>query len=170
MSISRILKKTLITLCIFSVSAVYTPLLTYGDTIQNQAIPNYTANTIIEKTNQQRAFKGLSSLATSSALSFAAQIKADHMANEGYFAHISPTGLSPWHWFTKAGYRYAYAGENLASGFWSLEELNDAWMGSPTHRANMLNGHYKEIGIGIAKTKRGGQTEWLVVQLFWTHQ
>jgi len=90
------------------------------------------------------------------------------MASNEYFSHFSPDGVSPWHWFDEAGYVYAHAGENLAIHFTDSSEVVDAWMDSPTHRENIVNGIYTEIGVGTAKGKFDGYDTVYVVQLFGT--
>jgi len=88
------------------------------------------------------------------------------MASKGYFAHYSPSGLSPWYWFTKAGYSYKKAGENLAVNFKDSDDVVRAWMNSPTHKANIVKEGYTEIGIGIAEGVYQGKKATFVVQLF----
>jgi hypothetical protein len=95
-------------------------------------------------------------------------MKAEDMAAKGYFAHESPEGLTPWYWFKEAGYQYAYAGENLAVHFTDSTAVVDAWLKSPAHRANVMNGNYTEIGIGTAKGTFEGVDTVFVVQLFGT--
>ncbi|MEK7090545.1 MAG: CAP domain-containing protein [Patescibacteria group bacterium] len=95
-----------------------------------------------------------------------AQMKAEHMAKFGYFAHDSPTGESPWVWFGKAGYKFFYAGENLAVHFIDSEDVHRAWMASETHRANILNSNFTEIGIGIAQGVFRGRNALFIVQHF----
>lgn len=95
-----------------------------------------------------------------------AQMKAEHMAKNGYFAHDSPTGESPWVWFSKAGYKFIYAGENLAVHFVDSEDVHRAWMASDSHRANILNSNFTEIGMGIAQGSIQGRNAILVVQHF----
>jgi hypothetical protein len=123
---------------------------------------------VVAETNEARAEAALSPLVRSDVLDRAAQLKAEDMALHGYFSHKSPDGLSPWHWFTEAGYLYAYAGENLAVHFTDSRAVVDAWLNSPTHRANVMNGTYKEIGIGTAKGVYEGHDTLFVVQLFGT--
>jgi hypothetical protein len=101
-------------------------------------------------------------------LDTAAKLKAEDMAKNEYFSHFSPTGVSPWHWFDQAGYVYAHAGENLAIHFTDSSEVVEAWMDSPTHRQNIVNSLYTEIGVGTAKGKFDGYDTVYVVQLFGT--
>ena len=91
--------------------------------------------------------------------------KANDMAAKSYFAHTSPEGLTPWHWFFKNGYRFKYAGENLAVNFSDSAEVERAWMNSPGHRANILNGKFTEVGIAISFGKYDGRDVVFVAQL-----
>lgn len=123
---------------------------------------------VVSETNDARAKEDLQPLSRNSVLDRAAQMKADDMAAHSYFAHKSPDGITPWYWFKQAGYTYAYAGENLAVHFTDSTAVVDAWLKSPTHRANVMNGNYTEIGIGTAKGKYEGFDTVFVVQLFGT--
>ena len=86
--------------------------------------------------NQDREAQKLPELIVSPLLNEAAQMKADDMASNGYFAHTSPSGKTPWYWLSQVGYNYQYAGENLAINFSDSKDVADAWMASPGHRAN----------------------------------
>ncbi len=121
---------------------------------------------LIDLTNSNRENESLGKLERSPVLDEAARMKAEDMASKEYFAHDSPEGLTPWYWFGKAGYDYAYAGENLAVHFSDSGEVVKAWMHSPGHRANIMNGHYTEIGIGTALGHYKGAPTIFVVQLF----
>ena len=123
---------------------------------------------IVDLTNDERTDDALGQLTRNSALDTAAQLKAQHMAEREYFAHFSPNGVSPWHWFAQADYNFVHAGENLAIHFTDTGELVDAWMDSPTHRANIMNGNYTEIGIGTAEGEFEGYKTVYVVQMFGT--
>jgi uncharacterized protein YkwD len=119
-------------------------------------------------TNQDRAANGIASLSVDAHLSQAAQMKADDMAARGYFSHVDPDGNQPWFWFKKAGYEYAYAGENLAVNFTDSEDVQKAWMNSPTHHANIVKAQYTRIGIGVAQGIYEGKETTFVVQFFAT--
>ncbi|MDO8469709.1 MAG: CAP domain-containing protein [bacterium] len=121
---------------------------------------------IVDATNAERGNEVFGTLAVNPLLQGAAQKKADDMAAKGYFAHTAPDGTAPWAWFKQAGYAYAYAGENLAVNFMDSKDVVDAWMRSPSHRANIMNGHYSEIGIGVAEGEYQGQRAVYVVQFF----
>jgi hypothetical protein len=101
--------------------------------------------------NQTRQSQGLPVLVENQKLNQAAQMKAENMVRNQYFSHTSPQGLTPWHWFLQAGYNYKYAGENLAIGFFESEEVYNAWINSASHKANILNPNYKEVGTAVLK-------------------
>jgi uncharacterized integral membrane protein len=123
---------------------------------------------IVDSTNEKRDTENLSPLVRNIALDRAATLKAEDMARNGYFAHYSPTGVTPWHWFDEVGYDYIHAGENLAVHFTDSDTVVDAWMNSPTHRANIMNSEYFEIGVGSARGTYNGHETIFVVQLFGT--
>jgi len=123
---------------------------------------------IVDLTNGERSDDALGQLKRSSVLDAAAQMKAQHMAEKEYFAHFSPDGVSPWFWFAQADYNFVHAGENLAIHFTDSGDVVDAWMDFPTHRANIMNGNYTEIGIGTAEGTYEGFDTVFVVQLFGT--
>ncbi len=123
---------------------------------------------VVDLTNEEREGVSLGDLNHNPILDQAATLKAKHMAQNEYFSHYAPDGTSPWHWFKQAGYSYAHAGENLAVHFTDSSEVVEAWMNSPTHRANIVNGTYTEIGVGTAKGEYEGYPTVYVVQLFGT--
>ena len=120
---------------------------------------------LINLVNQGREAAGVSPLAENEKLDQAAFLKAQDMINNQYFDHISPTGTTPWHWFSEAGYDYYYAGENLAVGFYDSTEVYQAWINSPSHKENTLNANYKEMGIAVLPGF-GRNNATVVVQLF----
>lgn len=123
---------------------------------------------VVEETNDERADGAIGPLLRNTTLDRAAQRKAEHMAELGYFAHYAPDGTSPWHWFRSVNYPFVHAGENLAVHFNDSQAVVEAWMDSPTHRANIMNGNYTEIGIGVAEGEFEGYDTVFVVQLFGT--
>src|SRR3989344_3501585 len=123
---------------------------------------------IIIQTNTLRQTLGLGGLRESVVLNIAAAQKLQDMIQNQYFAHTSPAGVSPWHWIEVNKYDYSRAGENLAIGFLTAKDTVDAWANSPSHRANLLNADYKEIGIAVAPAKIQNSQGYLVVQLFGT--
>lgn len=117
-------------------------------------------------TNEARAESNLPLLSENPLLDEAARLKAEDMAAKGYFAHTSPDGITPWSWLSKVGYRYSAAGENLAVNFVDSEDVAQAWMNSPTHRANILKNEFTEIGIGVASGTYQGRNTIFVAQFF----
>jgi len=124
-----------------------------------------TKNTLVNFVNQGREQAGLSSLRVNERLNQAAYLKAEDMLKNGYFYHVSPTGVTPWYWFSEAGYNYKYAGENLAIGFVDSKEVYSAWYNSISHRDNILNPNYTEIGTAVLGGF-GKNGAIVVVQLF----
>jgi hypothetical protein len=125
---------------------------------------------VISLTNVERVKVGDGTLRENSLLDAAAQAKANDMATLGYFAHVGPGGKQPWSWISEAGYAYAQAGENLAVRFDESSDVVNAWMASPTHRANIVKVGYTEIGIGVAQGMYDGSPATFVVQYFGTPQ
>jgi uncharacterized protein YkwD len=124
--------------------------------------PSLSAQSILHLVNQDRKEHGLPQLSLSPTLSLAALSKAEDMLSQNYFAHISPSGVKPWHWFKSLGYEYVYAGENLAAGFDDPGELENSWMSSSDHRANILSPHYEDLGLAIVER----EDTTLIVQFF----
>lgn len=116
--------------------------------------------------NEERGKAHLGNLKVSTELTLAAEKKAEDMISRGYFAHFTPDGRAPWDFIKESGYEYEYAGENLAINFSESEDVTEAWMNSPTHRANILNNHYTEIGVAAIKGKVDGKESVFVVQMF----
>lgn len=119
---------------------------------------------LIKFTNAEREKKGLPALVEDPRLNEAALKKGENMFEENYWAHYSPTGKDPWGFISKAGYNFSYAGENLARNFYSPKDVVDAWMASPSHRDNIINTRYKNIGIAVLEGNLNGQRTVLVVQ------
>lgn len=126
------------------------------------------ASVLVNLTNRDRVAQNLSELKVSPLLEKAAQMKADDMASKGYFAHNTPEGFTPWHWFELAGYKYSYAGENLAVNFNDSEEVQTAWKNSRGHFLNIINPKFTEIGIATSTGTYKGRQAVFVVQMFGT--
>jgi uncharacterized protein YkwD len=110
---------------------------------------NVSIGDLLAATNSSRAANGLGPLTLDSKLNSSAQAKANDMIAQNYWAHNAPDGTQPWSFFIAAGYNYAKAGENLAYGFDTSAQIEDAWMNSTGHRVNVL-GDYADVGFGIA--------------------
>lgn len=129
---------------------------------------NVTVSDLLTQTNARRLAAGAGALSLNSQLSAAASAKAADMFANQYWAHNSPTGRDPWSFIVGAGYNYLFAGENLARDFGDSKSVVDAWMNSPTHRDNLLNSRYREIGFAVVNGKYGNHETTLVVQMFGT--
>ena len=125
---------------------------------------------VIELTNKERLNAGVSIVKVNSELNQAALAKATDMFEHNYWAHISPTGTEPWYFITEAGYKYQHAGENLARDFSNPNDVVRAWMASTTHRQNLLDDRYKDIGIAVVDGYINGVETTLVVQMFGSSQ
>ncbi|ACA40309.1 CAP domain-containing protein [Lysinibacillus sp. fkY74-1] len=107
---------------------------------------------VVKLTNAERTKAGLSPLQTDDKLMAAAREKSQDMQSNNYFSHTSPTFGSPFDRMKALGITYKSAGENIAQGQRSPQEVVQAWMDSPGHRANILNGKFTHIGVGYVKS------------------
>lgn len=131
-----------------------------------EAFAEVVISDIVSLTNEARASVGADPVALQENLNEAARLKAEDMLEQQYFDHYGPNGETPWQWFHAAGYRYTYAGENLASNFTDAESLHQAWMNSQTHRENIVNANYRDMGLAVATGELDGHRTTIVVQLF----
>lgn len=134
------------------------PALIYpGQKITIPSVDTYKTmeNQVVTLVNQQRARYGLQTLTQNWQLSRIARYKSQDMVNKNYFGHTSPTYGSPFTMMQNFGIRFTAAGENIAMGQRSAQEVMNAWMNSPGHRANILSPAYNQIGVGVAKTSSG---------------
>ena len=105
---------------------------------------------VVDRTNAERARHGLRPLAVDARLTAAAQAHSADMVRRGFFAHESPDGRQVWDRASAAGYAYRKVAENIAAGQRTAEEVVRGWMGSPGHRANILDGDLTQLGVGRA--------------------
>lgn len=117
---------------------------------------------VVELVNAERAKNGLKPLKMNAQVNKTATLKSQDMAKLGYFDHNSPTYGSPFDMMKKYGISYRTAGENIAMGQTTPEQVMKGWMNSPGHRANILKSSFTEIGVGVAKNSSG--------RLYWTQQ
>ena len=115
-------------------------------------------------TNKERQNSGVAPLYFNEKLSEAAAKKADDMFEYDYWAHSSPSGKTPWVFIKSSGYKYVYAGENLARGFSNAEDVVKAWMASPDHKANMLSSNYQDVGFAVKVGELNGEETVLIVE------
>lgn len=121
---------------------------------------------VVDYANNDRLATEVQPLKDDPLLTKAAQLKAEDMAKRSYFAHEGPDGESPWYWIDQVGYKYVYAGENLAINFFDSSDVNNAWMNSPKHRDNILDKRFTDIGVGMANGQFEGRTTVFIVQFF----
>lgn len=133
------------------------PIQASGDTTSAEA------EAVLNLVNQERSKQGLKPLKLSEKLTSIANTKAADMRDKNYFSHDSPTYGSPFDMLHAFGISYSYAGENIAAGQKTAEQVMKDWMNSSGHRANILNKNYTELGVGYVTGGSYG-TEW--VQLF----
>lgn len=152
----------LLIIAVFALAAIQQKLISSG---QFAAV---ISSVLVDLTNQDRLAYQAGTLTVNETLVSAAQAKANDMVQKQYFAHDSPEGLDSWHWFEKEGYEFLYAGENLAVNFTDSAQVESAWMNSPSHRANLLNDNFTEIGIATAEGFYMGRKTTFVVQMFGT--
>ncbi|NLK74862.1 MAG: hypothetical protein GX288_06175 [Clostridiales bacterium] len=103
--------------------------------------------------NQERAKAGLSALTSNSTLTAAANKRAEETVQ--LFSHTRPNGTSFSTVLGEFGIQYRTAGENIAYGQRTPQEVVTGWMNSPGHRANILNGNFGKIGIGVYQSSNG---------------
>lgn len=124
---------------------------------------NISQPAVVDLTNQERTKAGQAPLKESRLLDEAARLKAEDMFKNNYWNHVSPEGTQPWYFFDKAGYVYAYAGENLARNFDTSAGVIAGWMNSPGHKENLLNPNYTDVGIAVVDGILLGKKTTLVV-------
>lgn len=121
---------------------------------------NYAAQ-VLELVNAQRRGAGLVELAYDPGVAVAAQKRAGELVS--VFSHNRPDGQNCFTALDEQGCVYQGAGENIAMGQKTPQDVMNSWMGSEGHRANILNGTFSRVGIGCYQDKMG-QMYW--VQLF----
>lgn len=127
---------------------------------------NITVDGLLTDTNKERKSLGLEPLVINEELNQAALAKAQDMFNDQYWAHIAPDGKQAWDFIKEANYVYKYAGENLARDFKTNDEVVEAWMASPSHRENIVNKDFTQMGLAVVNGNLKGFNTTLVVQMF----
>jgi hypothetical protein len=131
---------------------------------------DFSSTSLLLSTNAQRVNAHETALTLSSALTAAAQSKANDMSKRNYWSHDTPDGRAPWSFVVASGYSYEKAGENLAYGFSGAEQTIVGWMNSPEHRANILSAGYEDVGFGVSSNPdyQGKGPETIIVALYGT--
>jgi hypothetical protein len=140
--------------------------------VATQAANTIDATDLMNKINLERTQRFIPALTINSKLSVAATAKSQDMITRSYFAHVDPDGNYVWPKVTAAGYTpYLTLGENLAMDFTSANDVINAWMNSPTHRANIVNEKFEDQGLGsIAGFYEASRETIAVTSLFGTLQ
>ncbi len=110
-----------------------------------------TPENIVNLTNQARVAVGLPALHVNAKLASSAQAKAEDMLQNQYFAHTSPSGVSPWYWIGRSGYSYIKSGENLAVHFAQAEDVEAGWIASPGHKKQIMDPDFVDVGVGVVQ-------------------
>lgn len=104
---------------------------------------------IVKLTNEVRVDRGLPALMVVTKLETSSQNKANDMAKKEYFAHTQ-NNQTVSAWLKSAGYEYETAGENLAVGYSTAQDIVNAWKNSPAHYANLIDTDFVDLGVGLA--------------------
>ena len=141
-------------------------LISFQEFLKAEIFNKVSRDDIVVLTNKARQEQGLPELTSSQTLQEVAKLKLNDMLQNGYFAHTTPQGKTPWDWFDKAGYKYKLAGENLAMDFIFSRDVVDAWMTSESHRKNILYKDFKEIGVAVGTGNINGRETVAIVEVF----
>lgn len=136
---------------IYPKEKIKVPLLTEVKAIEQQ---------VVRLVNLERQKRGLTALRLNWEVARVARYKSIDMRDRNYFSHTSPTYGSPFSMLQSFGISYQAAGENIAAGQPTAQEVMKSWMNSTGHRQNILNPLYTQIGVGLA---RGGS-----YGIYWT--
>lgn len=121
-----------------------------ADARSTSAAANAQIQRIVDLVNQRRKEAGLAPVTVNATLTSCAQRYSEVQASQGTINHTGPDGSNPGQRLKRCGYSWKHYGENLAAGYIDAQEVMTAWMNSPGHRKNIMNGKLKEIGIGFA--------------------
>lgn len=123
---------------------------------------NAEISEVVRLVNADRAANGLAPLTTTPELLKATDVRAKEI--EAYFSHTRPNGTTCFTVFDECSVAYGWAGENIACGYLSAAAVENGWMNSEGHRANILNANFKKIGVGLYTAENSNYKYW--VQLF----
>lgn len=151
-----------VVLALLGVSNLLSTGSVLGDT------PNISSAGLLTQSNAVRVSANKAPLELSANLTRAAELKANDMLVDQYWAHTAPDGTEPWAWFDAVDYSYLAAGENLARDFTTDQGVVAAWMNSKDHRENVLNEGYSQVGFATTQGMLEGKQTTLVVALYAT--
>lgn len=138
---------------VLAIAAVAAP--TAGARSTRHAQRHLAARSVVAQINVVREEHGLRPLRLVRSLSSAAGAHSTEMGTRGYFSHDSADGTSFWKrvedYYGSSGYRYWSVGENLlwSSGTLNPESAVTMWMNSPPHRKNLLDRHWRQVGLSV---------------------
>jgi uncharacterized protein YkwD len=137
---------------------------TSADTVRSAAsgslAPGWRGD-MLRRVNALRSDAGVTPLQPCPSLRRAAQGYAGLMASTGAFGHMGPDGTAPWDRMRAQGFQWRVAGENIAAGQRSVDEVMRAWMASPEHHAQLLDPRMHRVGFGFATDGSSGRTYWV---------
>lgn len=115
-------------------------------------------DSVVDAVNAERLKAGLPALTLNDNLSKVADEYAQRLIMGDFFAHVDPfNGSTVARRASQRGYLFFKVGENLAAGQREVAAAMKDWMDSPTHRANILDPDFTEIGIAIRDGGRHGR-------------
>ena len=120
-------------------------------TTASLSVQEQTAGNLL---NSDRARYGLAPLVIDPELCRIARIKSQDMRDNQYFAHTSPTYGDVRSMLRRFGYAFTASGENIAHHA-TIEKAQAAFLSSPGHRRNIMNGAYTRVGLGAAIDAKG---------------
>lgn len=133
-----------------STAVIYSPSDTSGSIdIDYGAVNLDDLHTYVNTSRKSAGFKELKS---NTSLDKSAELKCNDMVALDYWAHNAPDGSEPWVFFNLVEYSYSKAGENLAYGFSSAKSTVKGWENSPTHKANMHDPAFTDVGYSMCES------------------
>lgn len=156
---------------IYLTALLFLALLTFGATrlslaltqpVTATAVSDLNPSNLLVAVNMERSKAAMTDLTLDAKLNASASDKCTDMATYNYWSHDNPNGTK-WQSFVNKQTTYLSAGENLAHGFTTTPQVIDGWMNSPTHKANIMNSQYTNVGYAICSDEKLGN---IVVQHF----
>lgn len=130
--------------------ALYKPT-SVVEPLKELAVSDINTTELFTLTNQDRADVGLAPLKLNSKLNASALAKCNDMVEKVYWAHDDPSGRTPWHFIDEQGVSYKKVGENLAESYVDAMAVNNGWMLSPGHKANINDALFNNVGYAVCK-------------------
>ncbi len=108
---------------------------------------------VLDLVNEERLSRDIIPLKLNDQVQQAAQVRANEIVT--VLGHTRPDGRSCFTALDEAGVSRFCAGENIAAGQSTPESVMNSWMNSKSHRDNILDPSYTEMGIGYLRTSSG---------------